>query len=148
MKLRLPFKVSRKGAVLPRTAQLLVPLIGMLAFSLDIGWITVTRADLQTATDAAAAAAARQLVDGYVTYNLPNQTNKAQILADAETKAKTYAKQFASYNAAGGVQSLALNDSDITFGFMDSQGNYTPAPQFPGYPNPVNVQLRRDGKAN
>jgi Flp pilus assembly protein TadG len=44
----------RRGATIPLFAILLVPLMGMLAFSIDIGWIALVKTDLQTAADAAA----------------------------------------------------------------------------------------------
>jgi Flp pilus assembly protein TadG len=135
-------------------ALLLIPLLAMMAFAIDIGWIDVTQADLQNAADAAALAGAEQLMgdsnhlNGIVQYNLPGQTNQATILSTAESNAKTAAKNFASYNAAGGVSSLVLNDGDIEFGFTDASGKYTAAPTYTGFPNTVKVTLRRDSNAN
>jgi Flp pilus assembly protein TadG len=139
---------QRRGAVTVLIAILLVPMMAMVAFAIDIAWIVQSRSDLQAAADAAALAGAEQLMGGFVQYSLPSQTNPSGVISTAETTAKTYAKNFASYNTAGGVSSLALNDSDIEFGFTDASNTYTPAPTYSGYPNTVKVTLRLDSQAN
>jgi Flp pilus assembly protein TadG len=140
--------LSRRGAVVPLIALLLIPFTGMLAFAIDIAWIVQSRSDVQSAADAAALAGAEQLMNGFVQYSLPGQTQKSTILTAAETSAKTYAKNFASYNKAGGVSSLVLNDADVQFGFTDANNNYTPAPTYTGFPNTVKVTMRLDSSAN
>jgi Flp pilus assembly protein TadG len=138
----------RRGAVTPLVALMLVPFTGMVAFALDIAWIVQSRSDLQSAADAAALAGAEQLMNGFVQYNTPSQTGLATILSTAETSAKTYAKNFASYNTAGGVSSLTLKDADIEFGFTDASKNYTAAPTYAGFPNTIKVTMRLDSSAN
>ena len=120
-------KKKRRGAVAPLTAVLMIVLVGMVAFAVDIGWMVVAQAELQDAADAAALAGAGQLMSPSVQFSLPLQTatNQASIISAAETSAKTYAKNFAGYNKAGGVSSLVQLDSDIEFGLTDSKGNYT-----------------------
>ena len=61
----------RRGGIAPMTAILLVPLVAMLAFAIDMGWITHTHNELQAAADAAALAGAAQLADDFVSYHLP-----------------------------------------------------------------------------
>jgi Flp pilus assembly protein TadG len=139
---------SRRGAVVPLIALMLVPFTGLVAFAIDIAWIVQSRSDLQSAADAAALAGAEQLMNGYVQYSLPGQTLKSLIITTSEASAKTYAKAYAGYNAAGGVSSLTLNDADIEFGFTDASNNYTPAPTYTGYPNTVKVTMRLDSSAN
>ncbi|HKD36228.1 MAG TPA: pilus assembly protein TadG-related protein [Pirellulales bacterium] len=139
---------SRRGTITVLMALLAVPFLGMVAFAVDVAWIVQSRSDLQNAADAAALAGAEQLMNGSVLYSLPSQTQKATILMSSETIAKTYAKNFAGYNTAGGVSSLTLNDSDIQFGFTDGQLNYTPAPTYTGFPNTVKVTMRLDSQAN
>jgi Flp pilus assembly protein TadG len=129
-------------------AFLLIPFLGMVAFAVDIAWIVQSRSDLQNAADSAALAGVEQLTNGYVQYALPGQTQQSTILTNSESIAKTYAKNFASYNTAGGVPSLTLNDSDIEFGFTDGQGTYTPAPTYSSFPNTVKVTMRLDSSAN
>ena len=66
----------RRAATVPLFAILLVPLMGMLAFSIDLGWIALVKTDLQTVADAAALAGAEQLQSLYVQYTLPGQTKR------------------------------------------------------------------------
>lgn len=139
---------GRRGAVAVLAAILLVPLLGLLALAIDAGWVALTRNELQNAADAAALAGAEQLMNGYVLYNLPGQTNRGGILAAAEASATAAARQIASSNAAGAVRSLVLNDADIEFGFTDAQGNYSSLATHGGYPNTVRVVVRRDASAN
>jgi Flp pilus assembly protein TadG len=143
-------RLARRGAIAPLTAVLLIPLVGMMAFSLDIGWISHTQNELQSAADAAALAGAAQLTDNFVAYYLPKQTGAQQttLLNTAKDSARASAKAYAGYNTAGGVNSLTLLDSDIEFGFTDAAGKYTPLSTYTGYPNTVKVVLRRDTSAN
>jgi Flp pilus assembly protein TadG len=142
------YRLKRRGSVITLVALLLVPFMGMVAFSLDIAWIVQSRSDLQSAADSAALAGAEQLTNGFVQYSLPGQTLLSTILSTAETNAKTYAKNFAGYNTAGGVSSLTLNNADIQFGFTDASNNFTPAPAYSGFPNTVKVTMRLDSNAN
>jgi Flp pilus assembly protein TadG len=129
-------------------ALLLVPMMGLVAFAIDIAWIVQSRSDLQSAADAAALAGAEQLMSGYVQYSSPGQTQQSTILSTSETSAKTYAKNYASYNTAGGVSSLSLKDADIEFGFTDAGNTYTAAPGYSGFPNTIKVTMRLDSSAN
>jgi hypothetical protein len=141
--------LNRRAAIAPMTALLLIPLLGMVAFAVDMGWIVLVQSDLQNAADSAALAGAGQLMNGFVSYNLPNQaSNQPSILSASETSSKSAAKKFAGLNAAGGVSSLALQDGDIEFGFTDASGNYTPSSAGAGFPNTVKVTVRRDSTAN
>jgi Flp pilus assembly protein TadG len=141
-------KSGRRGAVAVLIAILLVPLLGLLAFGIDAGWIALTKTELQNAADAAALAGAGQLMNGYVLYNLPGETNQAGILNTAKTNAIAQAKLVATRNGAGAVKALVLNDADVEFGFTDAQGAYSTLAQHGGYPNTVKVVLRRDNSAN
>jgi Flp pilus assembly protein TadG len=139
----------RRGAVIPLIALLLVPLLGMLAFSIDCGWMVLTKTDLQHTADAAALAGAEKLQELYVQYNMPQQPDQATILTQATTNLPgspmATAEAFASYNKAGNV-SITVLDSDVTFGFTDASGNYTSP--YTGFPNTIQVITRRDGTAN
>jgi Flp pilus assembly protein TadG len=140
----------RRGAVAPLTALLLIPLVAMLAFAVDMGYISHTKNELQAAADAAALAGANQLTDNFVSYYLPgvSSSKKTSLLSAASTQAKTTAKTYASYNSAGGVSSLTLLDADIELGYTAADGTYTALPTYTGYPNTVKVTLRRDSSAN
>ncbi len=141
---------QRRGAIAPLTAILTIPLLGMVAFAVDLGWITHTQNELQSAADAAALAGAAQLPDNFVAYATASGNPDVQValLAAAKTDAKTYAKKYAGYNSAADVPSLTLADADIEFGFTDASNNYTPLPTYTGYPNTIKVILRRDASAN
>ena len=93
-------KARRPGAVIPLFAILLIPLLGMLAFAIDIGYIALVRTDLQTAADAAALAGAEKLQSLYVQYTLPGQAYQATLLSTATGNTagspKDTAKNFAS----------------------------------------------------
>lgn len=98
----------RTGAVAVLVAFLLVVILGMVAFAVDIGYITLVRNRLQVAADAAAMAGAAKI---------GNQTD-----AIAAAKAAAHA------NIAGGPGDLVtLNDSDITFGYWNmNSSSFTP----------------------
>ena len=144
------FAKNRPGVVTPLAAILLVFLLGMVAFSVDMGYVILSETELQSAADSAALAGCGQLMQGFVQYNLPDQSadNQASIMTTYLGNARTYAKNYASYNGAGGASSLTLNDSDIEFGFTDGSNNYTPQPKYKGYPNTIKVTMRRDSSAN
>lgn len=140
----------RTGAIAPLTAILMIPLMGMVAFAIDLAWIAHTHNQLQAAADAAALAGATQLTDDYVNYYLPKLSTdqKKSILAAAKVKAKASAITYAGYNRAAETTSLRLLDADIEFGDTSASGTFTPESGSSAYPNSVKVVLRRDGSAN
>src|SRR5262249_4376015 len=101
-------------------AILLIPLLGMLAFSIDIGYMTLVRADLQRGAAAAAWAAAQRLQEFYARYTMPIKTNQCATRATATTHTPgspmDTAAKIAGYNQAGNV-SISVRDQDVTFGF-------------------------------
>jgi len=137
---------SRRGAVAVLVAVLLIVFFALMAFAIDVGWMYLTKAELQDAADSAALAGASQFAGGYVQYNLPGQAPQQSILSTSESTASSFAQQFSAANSAGGVCSLTLNAADIQFGFTDSNGNYTTPCS--GYPNTIKVTVRRDSSAN
>jgi Flp pilus assembly protein TadG len=140
---------KRSGAIAPLAAVLMIFLVGMVAFAVDIGWIVLSKTNLQNAADSAALAGVDPLMNGYVQYNLTtDSTVKTTVLNAALDSARTRAQQYAGYNSAGGVSSLTLNDSDIEFGFLDANNNYTPMPTYSGFPNTIKVTMRLDSTAN
>jgi Flp pilus assembly protein TadG len=77
----------------------MVVLLGMAAFSIDIGYIALTKTELQNAADSAAMAA-------------------ASIMNSPKSEIREMAKDFANSHRAGG-QRLNLTDSDIEFGYWN-----------------------------
>jgi Flp pilus assembly protein TadG len=141
---------ARPGNIAPLAAVLSIILLGMVAFSVDMTWIVVTKSELQNAADSAALAGSGQLMTNYALYNLPNQSANQQqsLITGAISAAKTAAKNYASYNNAGGVKGLTLLDSDIQVGFVDQNGKFTVSTFSGPYPNTVKVFMRRDASAN
>jgi hypothetical protein len=152
-------QAKRRGAIAPLMAVLMLPLLGMLAFSIDVGYIVLVQTDLQNAADAGALAGAERLQDLFVQYNLPMLTANQQqaILTQATTNVAPNsttgapgspmytAEQFAKYNKAGGVY-ISVPDSDVTFGYLDASGNYSTSSG--KFPNSISVTTRRDDTAN
>src|SRR5207302_7701348 len=141
----------RRGAMIPLFAVLLIPLLAMLAFSIDAGWMVLTRTDLQNTADAAALAGAEKLQEMWVQYYSPGQVSQSIILTQAVTNSgpsspMATAEKFSALNKAGNVN-ITLPDQDVTFGFTDAQGNYT-SPYLLGFPNTIQVVVRRDDVAN
>ena len=148
----------RPGAVAPLMALLMLPLLGMLAFSIDVGYMVLVQTDLQNAADAAALAGAERLQGLFVQYNSPGLTAAQQsaILTQATTNVAPNAttgapaspmytaEQFSNYNKAGGVY-ISVLDSDVSFGFTDASGDYSSTN---GFPNTISVTTRRDDTAN
>src|SRR5262245_12559665 len=116
-------RAPRRGAVAPLVALLLVPILGMVAFGVDTGYMVLAQSDLQSAADAAALAGAQQLLgqptrnannryvltNGFTDYYLTLQLQQATILSTATAAATRSAQHFASYHQAGGCSSLTLN---------------------------------------
>jgi hypothetical protein len=129
----------------------------MLAFSIDLGWITLVKSDLQTVADAAALAGAEKLQQLYVQYTSPGQQNQNAVLNTATTNTGTSdcpmstAEKFASYNKAGNVN-IMVQDPDVSFSFMDASGtfhdNYWAQGLTGGFPNSITVVARRDNIMN
>jgi Flp pilus assembly protein TadG len=85
----------RRGAVLLLTVFLLIALFGMVAFSVDVAYMHLTRAKLRSAVDAAARAASETL----------SRTNDV-------TAARTAAQNVALANHVAG-EPLILDDTDV-----------------------------------
>ena len=114
---------------------LLIPLIGMLAFSIDIGYLLKKRAELQRAADAAALAAVRDLVP---------DSNGDQDLDQVRETVRNYAAMNIS-----DVSGFTVLDSDITIGRFEPETVYTDFTILDdGILDTVRVTLRRDGSAN
>lgn len=85
--------------ILPLAAVLLVIVFAFLAFSIDIGYVAMTRGELQNAADAAALAGVADLPDG-----------RAAAVAEA--------RRVALENDANNRE-VVVPDEDVTLGFWD-----------------------------
>lgn len=90
---------SRSGAILVLTAVLMVVLIGMVAFGVDLGYVVLTRTQLQTAADAAALAG-------------------AGAAAQSKEAAEQAVYEFASLHSVGG-QPIGPDQVQIRYGIWD-----------------------------
>jgi hypothetical protein len=99
----------RRGAVLILTVLLLIALFGMVAFSVDVAYMHLTRAKLRTATDAAARAAGEAL-------------SRTQSI----TEAREAAMEIAEANLVAG-EPLVLADEDVVPGVvtLNTSGSWT-----------------------
>jgi len=93
---------ARRGAVLVLSAFLLVFLISMMAFAIDLGYVTLVRTEIQTAADAAAFAGAGAMVNG-------------------TTAARNEALSYLAMNKVGG-RTLTSANATIEFGHWDATG--------------------------
>ncbi len=138
----------RRGAVIPLVALLLIPLLAMMAFSIDIGYAVAVRAELVNAADAAALAGVEQLYAPYQQWAIAStSSNKSTISSNAITLAKATVSSIASANKAGETN-LNVVATDIDVGYTAANGTYysgnsgsIPSTSFP---NTVKVTLRRD----
>lgn len=101
---------ERSGNVLVLSAFLLTMVFAFTAFTVDVGYITLTRGELHKSADAAALAAALELVDGYG----PGKTvNESTML----TNGRAAAVAVAAENRAGGLAAAYADGTrDVRFG--------------------------------
>ena len=119
----------------------LVMFLGFAALAVDLGYVMVTRNELQNAADAAALGATRQLG---VIYEGLSYGQMPTYVCDP-TRLITVAREIALKNGAGG-KAIAINDSDVTIGRWNASTKVL-TPTLIG-PDAVRVQVRRDSSAN
>lgn len=104
-----PGPFDRRGNIVVLAAGFIVGIMGLAAFSLDLGYVAMVRNQLNGATDGAALAAAAELPDGLGPGANPTQDAVA-------TNARSAAVTVAAANRAGDKSSVFLNSSDVKFG--------------------------------
>ncbi len=132
----------RRGMITVLAAFLMVAMFAFLAFSIDIGFITLVKAQMQAATDSATLAACLELADSLGPY--PTAT-----AAQAQENAVAAAEEMAGMHPAGELTSLALDPDDVTFGryeWSPTEEKWVATWGAPPY-NAVRVKLRRGTKA-
>jgi Flp pilus assembly protein TadG len=134
----------RRGAVALLFALFLVVMMGMVACALDIGWILMTRTQLQAAADSAALAGGTELMPG-LGY-LPSKTP-----SEVEAAVRPVATAYAAEHPNGEVAATfadATRDVDLGWATFDSDsGSWTfstSGDPTNGWYNAVRVTLRRD----
>jgi Flp pilus assembly protein TadG len=124
---------SEKGVTLVYVAILIVVFLGMTALAVDIGYLMVSRNELQNAADAAALAGARRLGENY---NLS--------VSPVSTNVLTVAQATASQNKATGLK-LEADNVLASYGNWDpaSAPNNIPFPSNATYPDAVKATVKR-----
>lgn len=126
-------QVRRKGAVLVFLCVLMVPLLALLAFSVDYGFLLCVRTDLQRSADQAALAAVQDL--------LPDEDGNQDLQQVHETL-----RDYAAMNLADG---FSVKDADIEIGRFNRNTIYKSVQLLDnGTRDAVRVTVRRDGTAN
>ena len=133
---------GQRGVTAIVVAIVLPVLIAVVALAVDVGYLAVTKNELQNIADASALAGARQLGSIYQTMSYEDQ----QIYVCDPAPIKDMAKEIASKNRAGGKDNIIINDGDIIIGDWDG-GTQTLTATL-NQPDAVEVTARRDGGAN
>lgn len=134
---------NQRGAVLLIVAVSLIVLIGMAALAVDVGYVAVTRNELQNVADAAALAATRQIGSIY-TERTPRMTYSQILSYDCTNDAdliRSAAIGVGSKNKAGG-KSISVLPSDVQIGQWDLEAKHFTVTNLK--PNAVRVTARRD----
>ncbi len=149
-------RAPRRAAVAPLAAILLVVLMAFVALAVDLGYIIVVHDQAQNAADAAAMAAASQLLDPSL---LQGTANQSTAINNAMANGRAQAQLFAQHNPCGNISpALDANTSndpsgDIYFGYLADPSNRS-APIIPTVasvgpvPNTVQVRVHRDDVRN
>lgn len=127
----------RHGNILVLSAFMMIVMFAFLAFAVDIGYLYVTRDQMQRTADAAAIAACWDLIDG----NAPSrQANSTTTSITARTTAGTYA---ALNPVLAAAPTLASND--VTIGYLSNPSDPSVAMSTIGMnsPNAVTVRVQR-----
>lgn len=139
-------QLNRQGSVMILTVGLMIMLFAFTALAVDIGYITLTRAQLQKSADAAALAANLELYSGWGLSATKTSSEVAEAARDA-------AVAVAAQNEAGGLDSTFIDPNvDVRLGLRQ----WDDATQQWGITwgatpyNVVEVTVRRDnyGSAN
>ncbi len=139
----------RRGVILLLTAVMLVFMVGLLALAIDVGYLEVAKAQLQQAADAAALAAAAELIDNNALTGVPN-------LSGGITNARSMAVQYAAANpvclAVPTVDPNSSNNTagDVVIGYLSNPSSHSQAFDFsnPNQSNAVQVTVQRTTTEN
>jgi Flp pilus assembly protein TadG len=100
----------RRGSVLVLSAALLIVIFGLTAFALDIGFIALTKTQMQTASDASSLGACNELEEGLGAQ--PTLTMEQTL-----STSRAAAQAVANANPNGGLDSTYVNTTrDVRFG--------------------------------
>ena len=101
---------KRRGAIVVLIAFSLLMIFAFVAFTVDVGWLTVTKTQLQNAGDAAALGSAMNLIQGFGPGATMNQTT-------VTSYAQNVAVTVSAANRAGDMSSVFCNGTrDVQLG--------------------------------
>jgi len=133
---------SRKGQTLVLLAVAMTGLLGMAALGVDVGYLYVTRNELQNVSDGAALIGARTLGDIY--QGLTNEQQADFVCGtNCADSIRTMAEAVANENRAGGID-MSVRVEDVLIGQWDGD-NFT---ETDTVPDAVQVVSRRDDVYN
>jgi Flp pilus assembly protein TadG len=112
----------RRGAIVVLAAFLMIVMLGMVAFSVDMGYILLVKTELQTAADSAALAAGAKM-------------------SSTRTVLENTAINYGKLHKAGG-HTVDLTSTDIEYGVWDQTSRSFTAT--PGAGNALRVTARRN----
>jgi Flp pilus assembly protein TadG len=133
---------KRKGNIVVLTMFLMVGLMAMVAFAVDVGYLCVTRQQLQRSADAAALAACWELVDQAA------PTGQSDPAA-TQSRVQSTASEFAGFNTVL-QRAPALVAEDVQIGYLDNPSDPTSPLVVDSNepPNAVTVRVRRSYEVN
>ncbi|MHB8865030.1 MAG: pilus assembly protein TadG-related protein [Pirellulaceae bacterium] len=139
---RRPIQDKRKGSIVVLAMFLMVGLLAMIALAVDVGFLCVTRQQLQRSADAAALAACWELID---TGAPTGQSNPSLMRYNAQT----IANDFAQMNEVLQRRPELLTD-DIQIGYLENPSDPTCSMVLNSGnpPNAVRVKVRRSDGVN
>ena len=109
---------TRDGKILVVAGFMMIMLLGMVALALDIGWIQVTRTQLQSASDSGSLAAGTELLSGL-------GASAWRTPAEVQTAAEPVSVQFVAEHPAGEAESTFIDPArDMTFGRASFDGTW------------------------
>ena len=142
-------RCRRRGNVLVLTAFLMIAMIAFVAMGVDLGYIQNARVELQTSADAAAMAAAWELVD---TDWLSGSANMADDVSAARERALEYAAYNKVCQAAPALDPNTPNweSGDVVIGYRSNSADYDDPldTSDPSKFNAVQVRVRRTSLQN
>jgi len=136
-------KPRRRGSVIVLAAAMMVMIMAFMAFTIDLGYIALTKTQMQTAADASSLASGLEFLQGFG----PTPMSPVSV----SSKAKDAAKEVAASHKAGDVLSVYLDPNrDIRFGNLewnDFSGKWDEMWGVSPY-NLVEITLHRDISAS
>jgi Flp pilus assembly protein TadG len=108
----------RDGKILVMAGLLMIMLLGLVALAVDIGWILVTRTQLQAASDSGSLAAGTELISGL-------GVSRWRTPAEVQAAAEPVAVQFVAEHVAGEANSAHIDPArDMRFGKATFNGTW------------------------